>query len=100
MKALRRSAFAACLVFLLAACATIGPRHGDAVACDVCDTFWIRLFESSTAPGVYCLNHRQGRQPCRTCQALAMNYFQTGKIPQRCPDCGGNLTLRPVVVTP
>jgi hypothetical protein len=30
---------------------------------------------------------------------LALNYFQTGEIPQRCPECGGNLTLRPVSVT-
>ncbi len=100
MKTIRRSAWvAAFAVLLLAACSTLQPLEGDAVQCDVCDTIWIRLFESSGAPGVYRLNHEVKRKPCRTCQALAMNYFQSGEIPKRCADCGGNLTLRPVNVT-
>jgi hypothetical protein len=100
MKTIRRSAWAAmATVFLLTACSTLQPLDGDAVACDVCDTIWIRLFESSGAQGVYRLNHEVKSKPCRTCQALAMNYFKSGQIPKRCPDCGGNLTLRPVTVT-
>jgi len=101
MKIVRRSAWVAvAAALLLAACTTLEPRHGDAVSCDVCDTIWIRLFDSSGAPGVYRLKHEEKRRPCRTCQALAMNYFQTGKLPKHCPECGGNLMLRPVVLTP
>jgi hypothetical protein len=100
MKTIRLSARAvACAVLLLTACSTLQPLDGDAVECDVCETVWIRLFPSSGAPGVYRLNHAEKRKPCRTCRALALNYFQTGEIPQRCPECGGNLTLRPVSVT-
>lgn len=100
MKTLPLSAWAvACAALLLPACSTLQPLEGDAVECDVCETIWIRLFPSSGAPGVYRLNHEEKRKPCRTCRTLAMNYFQTGEIPNRCPDCGGNLTLRPVSVT-
>lgn len=83
---------------LLGACSTLQPPDGEAVQCGACDTIWIRLFETSGAPGVYRLNHEIRRRPCRTCQALAANYFQSGEIPKRCADCGGNLTLRPVNV--
>jgi hypothetical protein len=31
---------------------------------------------------------------------LAMACFQTGKLPEKCPECGGVFTMRPVNVTP
>jgi hypothetical protein len=100
MKTIRHSArLVLASALLLGACSTMEPLHGDAVVCDVCDTIWIRLFETSGAPGVYRLNHEAKRRPCRTCEALAMNYFSTGEIPKRCPECGGQLALRPVTVT-
>ena len=101
MKTIRRSAWAAvCALLPLTACSTLQPPDGDAVECDACDTIWIRLFPSSGAPGVYRLNHGEKRKPCGSCGKLALGYCETGQIPKRCPDCGGNLTLRPVDVTP
>ncbi len=88
----------AVLAVLLAACATV-PIDGEAVECDVCQTIWIRLFESSGAPGIYRLNHEEKRRPCANCGKLAMRYFETGELPRRCPQCGGNLAPRPVNVT-
>ena len=88
----------AVLVVLLTACATI-PVEGDAVECDACKTIWVRLFPSSGGPGIYRLNHDEKRKPCASCQKLAMRYFESGGIPQRCPRCGGNLAVRPVNVT-
>ena len=95
----RTKIFCAVAAVMLAACATVPPQ-GDAVECDACRTIWIRLFPSSGAAGIYRLNHEEKRKPCRNCGRLAERYFETGEIPPRCPRCGGNLTLRPVSVTP
>lgn len=81
----------------LAGCATL-PADGDAVSCDVCDTLWIRLFDSSGAPGIYRLNHQARNKPCAACRSRAMEYFARGELPARCPKCGGRLALRPVTV--
>ena len=83
---------------LLAACATV-PVDGDAVECDACRTIWIRLYPSSGGPGIYRLNHEEKRQPCADCEKMAMRYFESGELPPRCPQCGGNLAVRPVNVT-
>ena len=91
-------AFTAVLAVFLAACATV-PIEGEAVECDVCQTIWIRLFESSGAPGIYRLNHEEKRKPCANCTKLAMGYFESGKIPESCRQCSGNLSVRPVNVT-
>jgi hypothetical protein len=87
----------AVLAVLLAACATV-PIEGEAVECDACQTIWIRLFEASGSPGIYRLNHDENHRPCAHCAKLAMRYFETGELPPRCPQCGGNLTVRPVNV--
>ena len=87
------------LVVVLAACTTV-PIMGEAVECNACRTIWIRLYPSSGAPGVYRLNHEENRRPCENCAKLAMRYFETGEIPARCPQCGGQVTVRPVNVTP
>lgn len=91
-------AFGAVLVVLLTSCATV-PVEGDAVECDACRTIWVRLYPSSGAQGIYRLNHDEKRKPCANCQKLAMRYFETGEIPQGCPQCGGNIAVRPVNVT-
>jgi uncharacterized paraquat-inducible protein A len=88
----------ALLILFLASCATV-PIDGEAVECDVCRTIWIRLYPSSGGPGIYRLNHEEKRKPCANCQTLAMRYFETGEMPERCPQCGGNLAVRPVNVT-
>ena len=92
-------ALGALMIVLLASCATI-PVQGEAVECDACRTIWIRLFPSSGAAGIYRLNHEEKHRPCANCEKLAMRYFQTGEIPARCPQCDGQLTVRPVNVTP
>ncbi len=97
MKGLK--AVGAVFLVLLASCKTI-PVHGEAVECDACRTIWLRLFPSSGAPGIYRLNHEEKRRPCANCGKLAMRYFETAGIPARCPQCGGQLTVRPVNVTP
>lgn len=94
----RFRAWCTVLAVLLAACATV-PVDGDAVECDVCRTIWIRLYPSSGAPGIYRLNHVEKRRPCANCTQLALRYFETGRIPERCPQCGGHLAVRPVNVT-
>jgi hypothetical protein len=96
MKGLK--AVGAVFLVLLASCTSI-PVQGEAVECDACRTIWIRLFPSSGAAGIYRLNHEEKRRPCANCTKLAMRYFETGEIPERCPQCGGNLAVRPVNVT-
>ena len=86
-------------VVLLASCATV-PVQGEALECNACRTMWIRLYPSSGAPGIYRLIHGEKSRPCESCQKVAMDCFQTGKSPQKCSECGGVLTLRPVNVTP
>ena len=93
MKGLRT--WSAVLVLLLASCATV-PVDGDAVDCDVCEMMWIRLLPASGAPGLYRLNHDTKRPVCSSCRELAMEYFETGRLPACCPRCRGTLTLRPV----
>ena len=88
----------AVLIALLAACATV-PVEGEAVDCDACRTIWIRLDPSTGAPGIYRLNHDKKHKPCVRCQRLAMRYFEKTGVPARCPQCGGNLAVRPVNVT-
>jgi len=91
-------AVGALLILFLAACASV-PVDGEAVECDLCRTIWIRLYPSSGGPGIYRLNHEEKRKPCADCGNLATRYFETGKLPPRCPQCGGNLVVRPVNVT-
>jgi hypothetical protein len=95
----RLKVFGALLTIFLAACATV-PVQGEALECNACQTMWIRLYPSSRAPGVYSLIHGEKSRPCGNCQKLAMACFQTGKSPQKCPECGGVFTVRPVNVTP
>lgn len=82
----------------LVGCASV-PVDGDAVECGACDTLWIRLFESSGAPGLYRLNHDERHEPCTACRARAMEYFETGRLPDDCPVCHGRLGVRPVAVS-
>lgn len=86
-------------VLLLASCATV-PVQGEALECNACRTMWIRLYPSSGAPGVYRLIHGEKTRPCGSCQKLAMACFQNGKSPEKCPECDGVFTVRPVNVTP
>ena len=95
----RLKALGALATILLAACATV-PVQGEAVECSACRTMWIQLCPSSGAPGLYRLNHQEKSKPCVDCQKSAMAYFQAGKTPGKCPECGGTLTVRPVNVTP
>jgi NAD-dependent SIR2 family protein deacetylase len=94
----RLNAVGALLIAFLAACATF-PADGDAVECDTCRAIWIRLYPSSGGAGIYRLKHEEKREACPDCEKLAARYFQTGKLPPRCPHCGGNFIVRPVSVT-
>jgi hypothetical protein len=100
MKILLRTALLALsALVLLAACATV-PSDGEAVQCEACDALWIRLRPASGAPGIYRASHAKRWQACPWCEALAIAYLQGGRRPERCVECGGELSVRPVNVTP
>jgi hypothetical protein len=82
--------------FALVSCATL-PADGDAVECDACQAMWIYLSSSTPAPGLYRLNGNGDKRPtCARCQGIAVGYFESGGLLERCPDCGGRLRARGV----
>ncbi|MEY3481787.1 MAG: hypothetical protein RIQ71_2562 [Verrucomicrobiota bacterium] len=85
-------------LFCAVGCASI-PRDGDAVECSRCEAMWIRLFAGSPAPGFYRAAERESNgSPCSRCEQLSANFFESGVLLRRCPECGGRLLPRTVSV--
>ncbi len=86
---------------LLGGCAMI-PRGSDGIAmeCDVCRTMWIHLDGSSRLAGNYRIEHEPGRKACPECEVLGRQFVQTGRAPERCNVCGGNLIKGVVELAP
>jgi len=77
-------------------CAAV-PVDGDAVECDRCQTMWIRLYAKTAAPGFYRLVERESKMsPCARCEHLSVQFFESGALLRRCPDCRGILEPRTV----
>lgn len=83
---------------LLAACRSL-PADGGAVECGTCRAMWIYLTSHDPAPGFYRLEEEVAApRTCPQCEKLAVRYFESGKLPARCPDCAGRLERRGVEI--
>jgi hypothetical protein len=88
--------FAMMAALFLGGCAAV-PVDGDAVECNKCQTMWIRLYAKTSVPGLYRLDEREGNaSPCSRCEQLSVQFFESGALLRRCPDCGGMLGARTV----
>lgn len=94
MRTLRILALAA---LTLTGCLALKP-DGRAIECSACEAIWLKLEPEAGFPGVYRVIHGSRRKPCRTCERRATAFLDGAPALTHCPDCGGELAYRPVII--
>ena len=68
----------------------------DAVACDKCETTWVKVANTSPNAGGrpgFTSYSNQKKMVCPDCKSAVSNFFATGEMKHDCKACGGNMTI-------
>lgn len=74
--------------------AMVGTPSTDGIACDKCETTWVKVPQAQSGRmGAPIIGYSDRKQMvCPECKSAVANLFATGKFEHTCTACGGNMS--------